>query len=113
MKNDSYFIVRSGEVIGQTVKNAALEKLGKIEEMVLDKMTGQCRYLVLSFGGFMGLGDDYFAFPWKSFHYNKEEKCFILNVDKDKLKKENGFDKEAWPDMSREHWQTTVDEMYL
>ena len=34
-------------------------------------------------------------------------------MDKDKLKQENGFDKEAWPDMSREHWQTTVDEMYL
>lgn len=111
MNNDSYSIVRSGEVIGKTVKSPDLEKLGKIEEIVLDKLSGQCRYIVLSFGGFMGFGDDYFAFPWKSISYNKTEECFILNVDKDKLKKENGFNKEAWPDMST--WGTSIDSYYL
>lgn len=111
MKNDSYNIVRSGEVIGKAVKTPELEKLGKIEEIVLDKLSGQCRYLVLSFGGFMGFGNDYFAFPWKSFHYDKNEECFILQVAKEKLKKEKGFNKDAWPDMAG--WQTEIDDYYF
>lgn len=111
MNNDSYFIVRTADVLGKVVKSPNLEKLGKIEEIVLDKLSGQCRYIVLSFGGFMGFGDDYFAFPWKSFSYNKEEACFILNVDKEKLKKENGFNKDTWPDMTS--WEISIDGYYL
>nr|MBA2655608.1 PRC-barrel domain containing protein [Tatlockia sp.] len=51
------------------------------------------------------------AFPWKSISYNKAEECFILNVDKNKLNNEYGFDKDNWPDMA--NWPTTVDTYYI
>lgn len=111
MENHSENIVRTQDVIGKDVKSPQLDDLGSIEEIVLDKLNGQVRYVVLSFGGFLGLGDDYFAFPWKSMSYNEEEDCFILNVSKDKLNKEHGFDKDNWPDMAK--WSTTVDSYYF
>lgn len=103
-------IVRTEDVIGKEVKSPNLESLGEVEEIVLDKTTGQTRYVVLSFGGFLGFGEDYFAFPWKSISYNKAEECFILNVDKSKLKQEYGFDKDHWPDMA--NWPNTIDSYY-
>ena len=110
MENNSGNIVRTDDVIGKDVKSPNLEDLGKIEEIVLDKFSGETKYVVLSFGGFLGLGEDFFAFPWKSFSYNKEEECFILNVDKSKLNKEYGFDKDHWPNMA--DWSNTVDRYY-
>ena len=110
MDNHSENIVKTADVIGKDVKSARLEDLGEVEEIVMDKNTGEARYVVVSFGGFMGLGEDYYAFPWRSISYNKAEECFILNVDKSKLKKEYGFNKNQWPDVAT--WSTTVDRYY-
>lgn len=111
MNEHSSNVVKSNEVIGVSVKNDEKKDIGKIEEIVLDKVSGQVRYIVLSFGGILGMGDKYFAFPWKSISYSPEEKSFILKVDKQKLKEEYGFDKDNWPDMAG--WPKTVDNYYL
>jgi sporulation protein YlmC with PRC-barrel domain len=110
MKTHSENIVRSTEIIGVPVKNAESEDIGKIEEIVLDKIEGHVRYVVLSFGGILGLGDKYFALPWKSISYCKDRKAFILEIDKNKLKEENGFDKNNWPDMAK--WPESIDAFY-
>lgn len=102
--------VRTEDVIGKEVKSPQLESLGDVKEIVLDKYTGQALYIVMSFGGFLGFGEKYFAFPWKSISYNDDEECFILNVDKSRLKDEYGFSKDQWPDMST--WSDTVDTYY-
>ncbi|WP_454783555.1 PRC-barrel domain-containing protein [Legionella sp. WA2022007384] len=107
---ENFNIVRTEDVKGKDVKSPELESLGEIEEIVLDKFTGEARYVVLSFGGFLGLGEKYFAFPWKSISYNPDEECFILNINKSKLKKEYGFDKDHWPDMAT--WPKTIDAYY-
>lgn len=112
MKDHSNNIVKSAEVIGVTVKNSEHEKLGKIEEIVLDKFSGQVHYVVLSFGGLLGMGDKFFAFPWKSISYAKDDKCFILNVSKDKLKDAPGFAKDNWPDMAQEQWGRDIQTYY-
>jgi sporulation protein YlmC with PRC-barrel domain len=105
-------VVKSCEVVGISVQNRNKENLGKIEEIVLNKVTGQVHYVVLSFGGIMGLGDKYFALPWKSLSYSPAEKCFILNMEKDKLKDAPGFDKNHWPDMSDMAWARGIDDYY-
>lgn len=107
---NDFNIVRTEDVIGKEVKSPQLESLGEIKEIVLDKISGQTRYVVLSFGGFLGFGEEYFAFPWKSISYHPEEECFILNVDQAKLRKEYGFNKDQWPDMNT--WPSTVDTYY-
>lgn len=105
-------LVKTSEVIGVSVKNADKESLGTVHEIVLDKRNGSVRYVVLSFGGFLGLGDKLFAIPWSAISYDKEEKSFILNVDKEKLKNAPSFDKDKWPNMSDAQWSQGIHSYY-
>ena len=73
-------IVRADDVIGVKVINNAQENLGKIYEIVLDKVSGQVKYVVLESGTFLGLGGKLFALPWNSIHYDPEEEAFRLNM---------------------------------
>ncbi len=96
-------IVRASDIRGLVVYNEKNERLGKIEDLVLDPSAGTIRYAVLSFGGLLGMGDKYFALPWKSVSFvakgqsssgtEKESYC-VLNVDKDFLKKRAGLRQE-------------------
>jgi hypothetical protein len=91
------FLLSATTMIGDSVRNNAGEDLGKIEEIMLDVENGRIAYAVLSFGGFLGLGDKYFAIPWESMELDTEEKKFILNTPKEKLERAPGFDKDNWP----------------
>lgn len=104
--------VRSGEVVGVKVKNNALDDLGEIAEMVVDKTSGRVSYLVLDFGGFMSFGNKYFAVPWHSFTYSPQEDCFILNVDKERLKDAPGFDKDHWPNFVSPEVSRPIEDFY-
>ncbi|MGH9763260.1 MAG: PRC-barrel domain-containing protein, partial [Blastocatellia bacterium] len=86
-------------VIGSKVINQQNEDLGKIEDIVIDAAAGRITYAVLSFGGFLGMGDKYFAIPWDALRFNLSDKHAILNVDKKILESAPGFDKDSWPNM--------------
>ena len=94
-------IVLSGSSLkGDRVVNYKGEDLGKIEEIMIDLDRGRVAYAVLSFGGFLGLGDKLFAIPWQAFKVDTVKKQLILNADKGLLEKAPGFDKDNWPDMA-------------
>jgi sporulation protein YlmC with PRC-barrel domain len=105
-------IVNADDVIGVEVKNAQGENLGKVEALMLDKLEGKVSYVVLSFGGFLGMGDKLFAMPWSIFNYDDKQDCFIISVDKETLRNSPGFDKNHWPDMSSPNWGTTINKYY-
>jgi sporulation protein YlmC with PRC-barrel domain len=107
----SHEVVRTNEVIGVSVENAVKENLGKIEEIVLDKSEGVVRYVVLSFGGIIGMHNKFFAIPWNFINYDPDKKCFILNIEKSVLEKEPGFDKDHWPETAEE-WEESVIKFY-
>jgi len=112
MKDHSNDVVKTADVIGKNVINRENEKLGKIEEIVLEKVSGQTRYAVLSFGGFLGLGDDLYAIPWQAMEYCPEENSFIINIDKEKLKTASGFNKDNWPDFADPTWLQSFNDFY-
>ena len=99
-------------VIGSSVVNTQNEDLGKIEDLVLDAGAGRIAYAVLSFGGFLGMGDKYFAIPWNAFHFNLTEKRAVLNVDKKLLENAPGFDKDNWPNMADSIWGNQIYKHY-
>ena len=99
-------------VIGSRVVNGQNEDLGKIEDLVLDVGAGRIAYAVLSFGGFLGMGEKYFAIPWNAFHFNLKENRAVLNVDKKKLESAPGFDKDNWPNMADSGWATSIYKHY-
>ncbi len=84
-------IVPAKTVIGSTVVNTNYQDLGTIEDLVLDAGAGRIAYAVLSFGGFLGMGDKYFAIPWNAFQFHLAEKRIVLNIDKKLLEKASGL----------------------
>ena len=73
-------------LIGNDVYNTADESLGTIKEFMIEMATGKINYAVLSFGGFLGMGDRLFAVPWQALKLDTENKRFILNASKEQLK---------------------------
>lgn len=99
-------------LIGDSVMNSAGEELGSIKDIMLDLDSGRIAYAVLSFGGFLGLGDKLFAVPWNALQLDAPNHSFILNVDKQTLQNANGFDEGDWPDMADRTWGARVHEHY-
>ena len=93
-------VMSASSLIGDKVVNFEGEDLGKIEELMIDMDDGRVNYAVLSFGGFLGIGDKLFAIPFQSLRLDTENKQFVLNVDKERLRNAPGFDKHDWPTMS-------------
>lgn len=96
---------------GDKVVNRAGENLGKIEELMIDLTDGGVAYAVLSFGGFLGLGNKLFAIPWQALTLRLHEHAFVLDVAKETLEKAEGFDKDHWPVTNRE-WLATMYSYY-
>lgn len=105
-------VVKASEVTGVNVKNTAGENLGEINEIVIDKSLGRVSYVVLDFGGLLGFGNKFFAVPWKLFTYNEEKDCFIVNLDKERLKNAPGFDKNNWPNFTSRETTTHIEKFY-
>ncbi len=99
-------------VIGSKVINQQNEDLGKIEDIVIDAAAGRITYAVLSFGGFLGMGDKYFAIPWDALKFNLAARHALLNVDKKILESAPGFDKDSWPNMGDPTWGSQIYEHY-
>jgi sporulation protein YlmC with PRC-barrel domain len=112
MKTKYPRVLRTKDINGDRVRNAAGEDLGKIEELVIDVNTGRVAYAVLSFGGILKMGNKLFAIPWQALGIDSENKQFILNVDKTRLENATGFDKDNWPDMANPTFGTTVYQHY-
>ncbi len=112
MHEDTVDVLSAGTVKGDTVKNPEGEDLGNLEEIMLDVEEGRVAYAVLSFGGILGLGDKLFAIPWGALKVDTEREIFVLDVDKEKLKKAPGFDKDEWPEKPNRKWMTEVYQYY-
>jgi sporulation protein YlmC with PRC-barrel domain len=93
-------VLSAGTLSGDRVRNATGEDLGKVEEIMLDVPRGRIAYAVLSFGGFLGIGDKLFAVPWSALKLDTAEHEFILDMSRETLENAPGFDKNNWPDMA-------------
>ena len=85
------------------------EDLGHIEEIVIDLSDGRVNYAVLASGGFLGLGEKYFAIPWDMLTVDTDKHEVMVEVSKDILQNAPGFDKDNWPDTNEREW---IDEVY-
>lgn len=105
-------VLSATTLIGDRVRNVEGEDLGEIKELMIDINNGEIAYAVLSFGGFLGMGDKLFAVPWNALTLSTEEKKFIFNVPKEKLENAPGFDKDDWPNMADREWGATIYRYY-
>ena len=97
---------------GNDVVNRKDEDLGDIKEIMLDMKSGRVSYAVLSFGGFLGLGNKLFAVPWEALTLDTANKRFVLDVEKKDLENAPGFDQDKWPDMADPAWSDRIHAYY-
>ncbi|HJU06743.1 MAG TPA: PRC-barrel domain-containing protein [Nitrospiraceae bacterium] len=109
---DKSGVLKASDLIGKRVQDTEGKKLGDIKDLVINPDEGDIEYAVLDFGGFLGIGDKYFAVPWDAFDWSENQKSLVLDVKKRDLKNAPGFDKNNWPDMSDPKWSVTVYEFY-
>ena len=105
-------VMSASTLTGDNVVNIQNENLGKIEHIMLDLASGRVAYAVLSFGGFLGVGNKLFAIPWSSLSVDTENHQLVLNVDKQLLENAPGFDEDNWPDMADRTWATRINKYY-
>lgn len=105
-------IMAADTLEGDAVKNAAGESLGTLDHIMIDVPSGRVAYAVLSFGGFLGMGDKLFAVPWAALKLDPANKCFVMDASEEDLKNAPGFDKDHWPTFADEKWAVEIHTYY-
>ncbi|MEP6548736.1 MAG: PRC-barrel domain-containing protein [Gammaproteobacteria bacterium] len=101
MNNSS--VISSDKVEGTNVYNLAGEKLGSIDDLMIDQHSGQVRYAVMEFGGFLGMGTDRYPIPWSMLKYDDARSGYIVPLDKAKLEKAPKYTDERVPTYDMEY----------
>ena len=88
------------------------EDLGNLEDIMLNVNDGDVAYAVVSFGGFLGMGDKHFAVPWDALTVDSVEHRIVLDVDRERLENAPGFDKDDWPTTADDTWMNDMHQHY-
>lgn len=78
-------LIAASRVEGTNVYNHAGEKLGSVDDIMIDKSTGRAIYAVMSFGGFLGIGENHHPLPWATLKYDHAKGGYVVDLDKDRL----------------------------
>jgi PRC-barrel domain len=79
-------LIASDKVQGTAVYRSNGDKVGTVERVMIDKISGKIAYAVMSFGGFMGIGEDYYPLPWNVLTYNPRLEGYEVNIGEEQLK---------------------------
>lgn len=105
-------VLSASSIDGDSIRNRAGEDLGTVKDLMIDLTDGDVRYAVVSFGGFLGMGDKLFAVPFDALELDADNECFVLDADKEFLENAPGFDKDDWPNFADPSFRETVDSHY-
>ena len=98
-------LIAAEKVSGTNVYDLAGEKLGSVDDIMIDKVSGRAIYAVLSFGGFLGMGEKHHPLPWATLKYDDRKGGYVVNLDKKQLEGAPTFDRTSefkWtPDYGR------------
>src|SRR5436305_14818051 len=104
-ETNPHHLIASDRVEGTAVRRPNGDKIGHIERLMIDKLSGKVSYAVLSFGGFLGMGANLLPLPWARLRYNSKFEAYELDIDDEELKRapscraDKDFD---WGDRSQE-----------
>lgn len=104
-------VISSERVGGTSVYNSAGDKLGTIDDLMIDKRSGQVRYAVMEFGGFLGMGTDRYPIPWNMLKYDTAQDGYVVPLDKAKLEGAPRYSNDAVPDYD-EAYSSSVNKYY-
>ncbi len=102
-------VISSDKVEGTAVYNTNREKLGSIDDLMIDKRSGTVRYAVLEFGGFLGMGTDRYPLPWSMLKYDTDLDGYVVPIAKEQLDGAPRYAEDATPNYSDEYGRKVYD----
>jgi hypothetical protein len=105
-------LIASNKVEGTAVYNRAGERLGGVYNFMVDKYSGQVAYAVLSFGGFLGIGEEYHPLPWKVLTYDTSMGGYVVDLDEETLRGAPKFARDETPDWGNRDLGTRIHDYY-
>jgi hypothetical protein len=105
-------LIAGDKVAGTTVYDTHGEKLGTVEDVMIDKETGRIAYAVMSFGGFLGIGDRHHPLPWSTLHYDRSLPGYVVNLDRRQLEGAPAYADDEVVQWDDEAWGRRVHDYY-
>lgn len=110
--NPSGNLIGADQVQGTTVYNTRGEKLGSVEDVMIDKVSGRIAYAVLTFGGFLGIGGRYYPLPWEKLKYDTQAGGYVVDVDRQTLEGAPSYADDAAAEWHDPAWGRQVHDYY-
>lgn len=107
--NTASSVISSDKVNGTDVYNPAGDKLGSIDTLMIDKISGKVRYAVMEFGGFLGIGTDRYPLPWESLKYDLERGGYVVSLTRDQLESAPRYERSTAPVYTDEYGRRVND----
>ena len=98
-------LISGSKVQGTTVYNTQGENLGEVYDVMIDKVSGKIAYAVMSFGGFLGIGNRYHPLPWSTLKYDTRQQGYVVGLTKQQLERAPTYganERPAWGDRAYE-----------
>ena len=105
-------LISSDKVVGTPVYNRQTEHLGSVYNLMLDKHSGQVAYAVMSFGGFLGIGESYHPLPWRVLTYDPRQSGYVVDLDRRRLETAPSYTSSTAPNWSDRTYGHRVDDFY-
>lgn len=106
-------LISSEKVDGTSVYNRMGDSLGTVHHLMIDKFTGKVEYAVMSFGGFLGIGESYNPLPWHSLTYDTRMGGYVVDVDRSRLERAPRYTASSLPDWSDRGYRSRVDDYWV
>jgi sporulation protein YlmC with PRC-barrel domain len=110
MENSNVWLA-SG-LIHDRVRNSTGQDLGKIEDLAIDPVSGQIRYAILSFGGFLPTSDKLYPIPWSMLRIAPSRDYMLFDIERERFSRAPAYDRGTWPNMSDVTWRRGIDDYY-
>jgi len=105
-------LISSDKVESTAVYDRQGERLGTVHTLMIDKYSGQVDYAVMSFGGFLGIGENYHPLPWKMLKYDTRLGGYVVDIDRNRLERAPSYTSNAAPNWSDRSYRGRIDEYW-
>lgn len=105
-RDETTDLISSEKVDGTKVYSTDGEKIGSIDHLMIGKRSGRVEFAVMSFGGFLGMGESYHPVPWDALDYDTERGGYVVNIDKERLKEAPSYQEGSLPPFDRQYGET-------
>jgi sporulation protein YlmC with PRC-barrel domain len=105
----NHMLISSEDVEGTNVYDVKGSKIGEIDHLMIDKVSGRVTYAVMSFGGFLGLGHSHYPIPWGALKYDTKVNGYVTGITEQQLRDAPAFSDDSWGDRN---WETQTHQHY-